>query len=242
MSRVAGPRAPVTLAIVLALGAGVGGCFDNVTTPLDDAGFVGDAGPFRPGLEPWDAVNVATRPAATASDPCPEEISFTEVEDYRRADAMHARACIHAPMADVWRALQNPQAAASPDDVEGWNVVEPSEHCTADASYETHLFVEDIVDVDFFICWRHQVIEGTEAAPLFGAMRWEKIFGTSAISRLEGSILAHPLEADESITELELQYHLSAASADHNTIRSYLTIIYDRIRDDAHGVAIPPAP
>jgi hypothetical protein len=243
MSRV-GSRALVAITLALAFGAGFGGCYDNVGTPLDDAGFVGDAGPILPGLEPWEAVNVAERPAPVAGDACPEAIRFARVADYMRADAVHARACIHAPMVDVWRAIQNPQTAATPATLDGWSPLPAPEHfpqCDG-AAYETHLFVDDIVDVDFYLCWRHQLVLGTEAEPLLTATRWQKVFGTSAITRLEGSILAHPLEADPTITELEYQYHLNAAASDYETIETYLSTIYQRMRDDAHGIPIDPAP
>ncbi len=71
MSRAAGTR--VLLCLALALGAGAAGCYENVATPIDDAGPVNDAGPFRPGLEPWDAVNLAAFPAPEGADAAEEK-------------------------------------------------------------------------------------------------------------------------------------------------------------------------
>lgn len=233
------------LGLAAALGAGAAGCYENVATPIDDAGPVVDGGPFLPGLEPWDAVNLAAFPAPEGSDACPETIVFADAPMYRRSHSVHARACIHAPMADVWDSIRNPEVGRDPENTSSWSLLPAPEHfpqCDG-ADYETHLFVDDVVDIDFYICWRNQLIEGTEDAPLFTASRWGKVFGTSAIMRLEGSLLSYPHPDDPTITALEYQYHLDAATrpggpSNPETIRAYLTVIYNRLRDDSHGIPI----
>jgi hypothetical protein len=59
---------------------------------------------------------------------------------------------------------------------------------------------------------------------------------------MEGSIVARPLVEDPSITVLEYQYHLDAiARDDHGTIESFLTVIYGRLRQRAHGEPLDPS-
>lgn len=216
------------IALVLA-GALLPGCFENVSTT------------FPPGFEPWEEVNLAPMPTPTATDPCPETITFAHAEAYMRSNAMHARACIHEPLDVVWAAIQNPQTGRDPTaTAPPFMVLEPiPDEC--DGAYQTQVHVDDIIDVDFRLCWRHTVAEGTETEPLLTATRWQKVWGTSALRRLEGSLVAHPLDEDPNITVLEYQYHLDAISSDHGTIERYLTVIYGRVRDDAHGIPLLPA-
>ena len=206
------------------------GCFDNASTP------------FPPGLEPWESVNLAPPPEPTEADPCPETITFARVAPWRGATSVHARACIHAPLSVVWSSIQNPQTGRERTSTHPPFMVLPElipDEC--DGLYQTQVHVDDVVDVDFRICWRHAVIEGTHEAPLLTSTRWQKVWGTSIITTLEGSLLARPHPEDPSITELEYQYHLDALIDGPERIESYLSAIYGRLRDDAHGVPLLPA-
>lgn len=206
------------------------GCFDNVSTA------------FPPGLEPWEATNQASWPAPVDGDLCPETISFARVPDWERSTTVHARACIHAPLSVVWPAIQNPQTARDPTSSSPPFMVLPQptpDEC--DGLYETQVHVHDLIDVDFRICWRHAVIEGTSEAPLATASRWQKVWGTAIITTLEGSLVARPHEDDPQITTLEYQYHLDATIDNPERLESYLTSIYGRLRDDAHGIPLLPA-
>jgi hypothetical protein len=218
------------LALTLALSVAVPGCFDNVATP------------FPPGLEPWETPNRAPVPTAVDGDPCPETITFARVPAWHGATSVHARACIHAPMATVWRSIRNPQTGRDPTSSSPpFMVIDPPMATECDGLYETQVHVDDVVDVDFRICWRHEVADGTDDAPLLTASRWQKVWGTAIITTLEGSLVAQPLDSDPTITALEYQYHLDAAIDDPERIESYLSSIYARLRDDAHGIMLLPA-
>jgi hypothetical protein len=206
------------------------GCFDNVGTA------------FPPGLEPWESTNQASAPMPIDGDPCPETITFARVPNWERSTTVHARACIHAPLSVVWAAIRNPQTGRDPTSSSPPFMVLPTPIAgECDGLYETQVHVDDIVDVDFRICWRHAVSEGTDDAPLVTASRWQKVWGTAIITTLEGSLVARVLEADPNITALEYQYHLDAAIDNPERIESYLSSIYGRLRDDAHGIALLPA-
>ncbi|MFO0684074.1 MAG: hypothetical protein U0234_18625 [Sandaracinus sp.] len=222
--------APGALALVLLASASAPGCFDNVGTP------------FPPGLEPWESTNQALAPAPVDGDVCPETITFARVAPYGNAIAEHARACIHAPIDVVWASIRNPQTGRDPTSTQPPFMVLPEPIASeCDGLYETQLHVDDIIDVDFRICWRHAVVEGTDDAPLVTATRWQKVWGTSVLRTLEGSLVAHPHPDDPGITELEYQYHLDGVMGSAERIESYLSVIYARLRDDAHGIPLLPA-
>lgn len=239
-------RALGSLAVLALAGALFGGCFDNVSTPFEDTdGAVPpgtDGGPFPSDVAPWEWPNIAPMPTPTATDPCPETITFMNAPSYRRSNAVHARACIHAPLSVVWVSIRNPQTGRAPSTTNPPFIYYPEPMpAECDGLYQTQVHVDNVVDVDFRLCWRHQLISGTEAEPLLTATRWQKVWGSTAIARLEGSLVAYPLAEDPSITVLEYQYHLDAVSSDHGTIYAYLGEIYGRLRDDSHGIPLLPA-
>lgn len=227
MTRV-GPRLLWGLGVITS--AVVSGCFDTTATP------------FPSGLEPWESPNEAAWPTPVDGDPCPETITFSRRPEFGRSTNVHARACIHAPITEVWRAIRNPQTGRDPSSSSPPFIVLPepiAEEC--DGLYQTQVHVDDVVDVDFRLCWRHEVIEGTDEAPLLTASRWQKVWGTTILTTLEGSLVASPHPDDPSLTRLEYQYHLDALLDGPERIEPYLQAIYERTRDDAHGVPLLPA-
>jgi hypothetical protein len=221
-------RGSLAIAVLFALASATPGCFDNVSTL------------FPPGLEPFEP-NLAPDIAPVDGDPCPETITFARPPDWHRALNVHARACIHAARTAVWTAIRNPQTGRDPGSSSPPFMVLTPIAGECDGVYETQVHVDDIVDVDFRNCWRHEVIEGTDEAPLLTATRWQKVWGTAIITSLEGSLVSRPHPDDPTITELEYEYHLDATLGSHERIESYLTAIYGRMRDDAHGVPLLPA-
>lgn len=220
------------LVCALALSVAQVGCYGNEETP------------FPPGSEPWEE-NMAPMPPATADDPCAEEITFFRT-NYMRVNTVHARACIHEPLIEVWRALRDPQTTRDPTTTSGFGVVAydvaEDEDPMPAYSFRTAVHVDDIIDLDFEQTWRHYLAEGTDDAPLLTATRWQKTFGSTALITMEGSIVARPLEEDPSITLVEYQYHLDAvARDDHGTIESFLSVIYGRLKQRAHGEALDPS-
>jgi hypothetical protein len=225
--RVIAPPGVIVLLVVLAT---TPGCFDDVSTA------------FPPGLEPWEPVNLAPEPMQAPGDPCPETITFAQSANWGNAIAVHARACIHAPMDVVWRAIRNPQTGRDPTSSNPPFTVLPMPIASeCDGLYEVQVHVQDVIAVDFRNCWRHALVHGTDAAPTLTTTRWQKVWGTSVIRVLEGSLVAHPNAIDPTITELEYQYHLDAVMGSAQRIESYLGVIYSRTRDDAHGIMLLPA-
>lgn len=222
------------LASGLCLGA-LGGCYGNEATA------------FPAGLEPWEENN-ASMPAPTADDPCAEEISFGAEGVYRgtlpdgrgyEANSLHARSCIHQPPSVVWEALQDPQVGRDHTAVNTFDVIDPPNPEECDGVYQSQINAGSPFSVDFRLCWRMEVAEGTDDAPTLTASRWQKVWGSTALTTMEGSIVAYPHETDPSITVVEYQYHLKALTSTHETIRNYLSVVYGRLRDRAHGRPLP---
>lgn len=215
-----------TLLPALALLA-LSGCFSNVETE------------FPAGLEPWEVPNEA-EPPESDGDPHPEAISFLR-KRYMRVHAVHARAYVHADVATTFAAVRHPLAGAdrrpSVDFTYEEDVDPEYEH-----SHQSHLVVPDIVTVEMKLDWRSSAVETDGAgAPTVTATRWQKTWGSSAITLLEGSVICR--RVNDEVTELEIQYHLDAIAQGWDTIEDYLTKYFASILLLAHGVApedLPP--
>jgi hypothetical protein len=228
-------------AAVLALGA-VAGCYDNVGTSFDDTGVQHyPDGAVVADLSPFETPNLASLPAATATDPCPEMLNLVQAPDYMGASNVHGAACVHAPLAMVWTAIQDPEVAHDPTSTNSFMVIRPPMTSECDGVYESQLNAGNPFSVDFRLCWRLGVAMGTDAAPLLVRARWQKVWGTSAISRLEGSVVAMPLEGHPDISAVFYQYHLHAATTgptNVETITAYLNQIYSRLVMRSHGTML----
>ena len=228
-------RSRIGAGAIVLLSLAQAGCFENVPSA------------FPPGVEPFEETNVAMLPEATAEDPCPEGIvmargNYTVPEDGRRVREVHAAACIHAPLADVFRAARDPQTGRDPTATMGFSVLEWETEPDYDFSYRTHVIANEVLSMthQFDIQWRHDVVEGSAEQPELTASRWQKTFGSSAIALLEGSLVLQPLEGHPEITEVRYQYHLDSAGGGHETIEAYLGVIFERLRQRSHGETLVP--
>jgi hypothetical protein len=238
-------RASVVL-LVLALTLGVAGCYDNVPMTFEDTGLVTyPDGGMGPSFAPWETPNQASLPAAVGSDECPETLTQVEVHDYMGGHVadVHAAACIHASPADVWIAIQDPETAHDPTSTNSFSVINPPMASECIGDYQTQINAGTApFTVDFRLCWRHGLITGTDAAPLLTQSRWQKVWGTTAIRTLEGSLVMQPHPADpEHVTEVYYQYHLDSVTVSgtpYDTIHAYLTQIYSRLVTRSHGTML----
>ncbi len=216
------PRSSLLLALVI-----LTGCFDNVGTE------------FPEGLEPWEDPNEAPPPEAAPGDPYPEEITFVR-KRWGRDNSVHARAYVHADVAATFAGVRHPLAGADRRPAVTFTYVEDVDP-EYEYSHQSHLVVPDIVTVEMDLTWRSGVVEGTSEEPMITATRWQKTFGTTAISNLEGSIVCRRVTDD--VTELEIQYHLNALGQGHETIENYLRGYFESVLLLAHGTApedLPP--
>jgi hypothetical protein len=219
---------------LVAFGLAAAGCYSNVQTV------------FPEDFEPWEEQMSEPAPA-TASDPCPETLVHVESRMYNggHTASVHGSACIHEPIATVFDAMRDPQTGRDPS-VNTWTLFpEPvPEECSNGPAglFETAINAGSPISVDFRLCWRFALVSGTEEAPTQVVSRWQKVFGTSAISTLEGSLVASQFPGDpENITIVDYQYHLTAATtgpSNYQTINEYLDVIYGRLLRRSHGEAL----
>ncbi len=228
-------RALLGGACVTALfGLSTAGCYSNVATV------------FPEGFEPWEVQMSAPAPA-TADDPCPERpLVHVESRGYMdgRVASVHASACIHQPIATVWEAMRDPHTWRDPN-VNMWTLFpEPVAGECDGGLFETGINAGSPVSVDFRLCWRFSLVSGTEEAPTVVVARWQKVFGTSAIGTLEGTLVAEQFDGDpDAITVVHYQYHLRAATtgpSNYQTINEYLDTIYDRLLRRSYGEVLGP--
>ena len=213
----------------------VAGCYGNAPTVFPD------------GCGPFEDTNEATLPAAVPGDPCPEQLvmarqTWTDPDTGTRIPSVHARACIHVPLADVWPAIRDPQTGRDPTTTQDFTVVGYEVAPIYDFSYRTHVTVNTTLGITpiFDLEWRHCLVTGTLDAPTLVSGRWRKIDGTTAIALLEGSIVARPFDGDPSITEIQYQYHLNAQFSGYGTIEAYLGVIYGRLVERSHRRPLVP--
>ncbi len=200
---------------------------------------------FPQGLEPWETPNTAVAPAATATDAYPESLGFallhwTDTATNASVLSVHARGYLQVPITAAFRAARDPQTGFDPTASDGFTVVGYDTEPTYRWSYRTHVTVHAFAVVDWFVNWRHGVVEGTEAAPRVTSSRWQKTEGNAGITVLEGSLVLRVVEGHPDVTAVEYQYHLGAPLSTHSTVRNYLTSIFGRLREAAHGRPVSP--
>ncbi|MBX3274868.1 MAG: hypothetical protein KF729_31680 [Sandaracinaceae bacterium] len=149
----------------------------------------------------------------------------------------HARAYVHAGVATTLAAVRDPLAGADrrpSTTITFEEGVDPDDR----RSHRSHRVVPDLVAVELQLEWRSDVVSGPLDAPTLTATRWQKVWGTSAISLLEGPIVCR--QVAPSVTLLEIQYHLDALAQGYETIEAYLSGYYDSILALVRGEPLPP--
>lgn len=200
----------------------LGGCWGTEETPFPD------------GLEPLDENDLPG--PGTDADPYPEDYQL-EGSHSGRYDLILGRGYIHAPVAAVWAAFQNPAVGADRRTSPTWTST-PLDDPDYDASFVVHHVANDIVTVEWDVTWRESVVTGSVEEPEIVALRWQKTDGSTLISVIEGSMVLRPV-GDGSITELELAYHANATGASLDSYLRYMRDIFDDAVAVTHGEPLP---
>jgi hypothetical protein len=200
----------------------VSGCFGNEATP------------FPPGLEPLEEVTVEA-PAPTDGDTHPEVLAMASGE-LGQYDWVQARAWVKAPIEDVYAAIRTVEVVVDHRAIDRWSVEHDTEPEYAH-SFTIHNEIDEVITVEFDAAWRFGVVEGTEEAPDLVAATWQKVYGTTFIDILRGSLLLHRVTDD--VTELEVVHHVRAASRGPEPLESYLRDMYANLVEVSHGRSVP---
>jgi len=197
------------------------GCFRDVETV------------FPPGLEPLGEMRVENN---NTDDSYLEELQLVAGID--EDIWVHARGYIHSDVPTVWSALQAEEVfvdrrAVSAYSVE-WNT-EPE----YEVSFTVSQTVEDIITVSYDVAYRHGRVGemNSEDEPEIVSIRFQKVFGTEIIEKMEGSIVLRTV--DDGITEFLFQEHMMTPLPDTSDLESYVQDMYSEILLWVRGKALP---
>ncbi len=205
--------------LILAFGAS---CFGNELTE------------FPPGLEPV-AENTASLPVGTSEDPYPERLEQVHGDggDFLFS---HSRGYVHASAEAVLNALRDPEVVSDRRSTTSHTVMfglEPDYDFSMKLSY----IVEDVITVEWDEDWRYGILEGSAESPKFGAIAFQKVFGTSFINRLEGSMYFDRIE--DNVVEVGFVEQLSASRTESDKIASYQRDVFNNILASVRGNPLP---
>lgn len=193
-----------------------------------------EATAFPAGLEPLEE-NTAVAPAAEGDQPHPERINVVSGDRGTYVFA-HGRGYVHGTVAETWAALQVPEAVTDRRGVDRYSST-PNVEEGYDVSFRVHNEVDDIVTVQFDVTWRQSAVEGTLDSPTVVAIRWQKTWGTTFITSIEGSIILRVV--DDSTTEIDAVEHMKAARDPQGQIHQYLLDVHANTVALVHGQPLP---
>jgi hypothetical protein len=194
------------------------GCFGNESTE------------FPAGLEPLEE-NTAPEPDGGIAFASGDNGSYAWV---------HGRAIVAAEPAAVWAVIQTPEMMAAVCATDSHSIeldVEPDYELSFQVSYH----VDEIVNVSWDELWRYGTIEGTTAMPTLGMVRYQKVYGSSLIDLLEGSIQLHATD-DPAVTAIEFVEHLAGAGGTIEDMTASMQHRHDTVLAVVGGGEQPPCP
>ena len=193
-----------------------------------------EATAFPPGLEPLED-NTAVAPEAMDGQPYPELMNALSGDRGTYEFAM-ARGYVHGTVAETWAALAMPEVVTDRRGVNRYSFTTDVEE-GYDVSFRVHNETDDIITVTFDVTWRQSAAEGTVDDPTVVAIRWQKTFGTTFITTIEGSMVLTAV--DDSTTEISAVEHIKAARDSADLIRQYLLDVHASAVAMVHGQPLP---
>lgn len=190
--------------------------------------------PFPAGLSPLED-NRADWP----DDERAEQISTRFGEETEADDGYHwghARGYIQQPLGAVYQALHTPRVTANRRSLSEFDVewdVEPE----YSYSYSLHNRVDDLINFEFEVSWRHGALDGDEDTPREVGTRWQKVDGSDVIELQRGSVYTWAMSADA--TALEFVVHQRSMGDDASILVTYLDDFYADVLAASHGTALP---
>jgi len=197
------------------------GCFRDVETV------------FPPGLEPLGEMRVQLE-NPDGNYPETLELAAGIDEDIW----VHARGYIHSDVPTVWNALRTEDVFIDRRAVASYSVEWDTEP-EYEVSFTVSQTVEDIITVSYDVAFRHgRVGEGdSDDNPEIVSIRFQKVFGTEIIEKMEGSIVL--LTVADGITEFQFQEHMMTPLPDTSDLESYVEDMYSEMLLWVRGEALP---
>ncbi len=206
----------VGLVTILCIGLTVG-CYGNETTV------------FPEGLDPLED-NTAEAPSLGS-----ETISIVSGRN-RDFFWVHGVGYVGQDASTVWQAMTTPEVVASRRTDPNFDIL-PEVEPQYEVSFGLVYTVKNIITVKWQENWRFGVLEAEEEKPVFATGRYQKVWGTEAISLLEGSLLVTQIEPG--ITEIQLIEHLNAIQAGTGDLEQGMQDRFDSILAHSYGDPLP---
>lgn len=171
-----------------ALSLALTSCFDDIATE------------FPEGLEPLEPNEAPEQSVPEATLTIVEGVS----EEYLW---VHGRGYVFATPGKTWDAAKDSAVmvhVCATDEQQVETGVEDYEY-----SFQVHYVVEALVTVEWDEIWRFGAVDGPPIDPKLAMVRYQKTFGSDAISLLEGSVQL-VATADPEVTEVQFVEHLDA--------------------------------
>lgn len=176
---------------------------------------MGEAAPVFPvGLGPV-MDNTANYPEATDRYEYPEEVNI--VTGTASLPWVHGRGYVHGSIERVWEAMREPEVLVDRRNVDEW-AVEYDIDDTYSHSFRIHNIAHEAIDVEFYLEWRQDVIDGSPAAPGIVASRSSLSESTLFLTTVEVSTTL--IAIDDSTTAIEIVQVVDAISTDELVLRT----------------------
>lgn len=189
---------------------------------------------FPAGLEPIEP-DPTPPPQGTAADPYPETIQIESGHDTMGHYA-YSTGYVHAPIAQVWAAFQDPMVVVDRRKITSFTVQTDVE-TGYDTSFRTHYVIVGVVTVEFELTWREGVVTGTTAAPTAVSIVYQKTWGSTFVTQMIGSIELEQVTPD--VTKLSYAQRLNAAATTDGDIVSWTTDMFASVVARVHGMPLP---
>lgn len=189
---------------------------------------------FVPGIMPLEASTAAV-PTSANGEPYPEVITLNTgvAVGYEWA---HGRAFVRAPLARVYEALADADITCDRRRVTEYMVTPDVEPEYMD-SYRVHNIVRDVITLEFDIVHRLDVYDGSPDVPTAMIVAYQKVFGSSLISVLRGSVIARRI--DDNTTSLELVRHIKSVASGRADAAQYLQDFFASVLARVNGRPLP---
>jgi hypothetical protein len=195
-----------------------------------------DPFPIDLGFQPLEACT-APLPDPAAGDPYPEvQTSITGNRDGH--DWAHSKAYVHASLADVWAAMQDP-AVCRIHGTNTWDVKDVGFEPFPMSFLIRYTAGPSFYTVEWETTYRGGVLEGTPDAPLAYGMRGQKTWGTSYVSLQSISVGARPVQGETSLVALEMVGWLVARNSGQAEAAGMLSDFYQGLLAHVRGLPVP---
>ena len=137
---------------------------------------------FPDGLEPLEEIKVDL-PVGIFQNPFLKKSAGNRRRKVT-TDGFMPRGYIKSSPSQVWAALREPTVFVDIDKVVEYTVEEQNSS-EYDYVFVVDNLVEDIVDVEFVVGWRHGVVDGDLNRPTMVGVRWQRSVGLNLLSHLK---------------------------------------------------------